>query len=208
MEKLQSSFKNMVIVLVTITGIAAAALASVYEATKEPIAIAQTAKQQDAIKIVVPEFDNNPLDEVKEYEIDGGIVKVFPATFKGKEVGFAVETFTNKGFNGFVKIMVGIDTEGNVINYSVLENKETPGLGSKMKDWFLNKGDIRGMNPTKDNMTVSKDGGDVDAITAATISSRAFLDAINRGMSTLQANAADAYTSATEMKSDSTHTSK
>lgn len=196
------------IVMIIITGVAAAALGSVYEATKAPIALAQAAKQQNAIKAVLPEFDNNPLDEVKEYEVDGGIVKVFPATKADKEVGYAIETFTNKGFNGFVKIMVGVDTNGNIITYSVLVNKETPGLGSKMNEWFLNKGDIRGMNPTKDNMTVSKDGGDVDAITAATISSRAFLDAINRGVMTLQANAADAYTSATVMKSDSTQTSK
>lgn len=196
------------IVMIVITGIAAAALGSVYEATKAPIAMAQAAKQQNAIKAVVPEFDNQPLEEVKEYEVDGGVVKVFPATKDGKAVGYAIETFTNKGFNGLVKIMVGVDTDGNIITYSVLVNKETPGLGSKMNEWFLNKGDIRGMNPDKDNMTVSKDGGDVDAITAATISSRAFLDAINRGVMTLQANATDAYTSASTMQSDSTQTSK
>lgn len=77
--------------------------------------------------------------------------------------------------------MVGFDVDGNVINYSVLEHKETPGLGSKMAEWFTTgKGDIKGKNPGKDNFTVSKDGGKIDAITAATISSRAFLDAVNR----------------------------
>ncbi|MDA3853331.1 MAG: FMN-binding domain-containing protein, partial [Bacteroidales bacterium] len=110
MEKLQSSFKNMMIVMIVITGIAAAALGSVYEATKAPIAMAKAAKQQNAIKAVVPEFDNKPLEEVKEYKVDGGIVKVFPATKDGKAVGYAIETFSNKGFNGLVKIMVGVDT--------------------------------------------------------------------------------------------------
>jgi len=188
----------MLIVLTAITGIAAAALGAVYEATKEPIAAAQAAKQEKAIKAVVPEFDNDPIAEVMEYPIDGGVVKIFPAKMGDKTVGHAIETFSNNGFSGLIRIMVGVDVQGNIINYSVLEHKETPGLGSKMQEWFSSKGDIRGMNPEKDNMTVSKDGGDVDAITAATISSRAFLDAINRGIVTLVNNSADAYSSATE----------
>lgn len=200
MEKLQSSFKNMVIVLIAITGIAAAALGSVYEATKSPIEAAKAAKQQNAIKAVVPEFDNNPLEEAKEYEVDGGVVKVFPAKKDGKTVGHAIETFTMNGFSGLIRVMVGVDVEGNIVNYSVLEHKETPGLGSKMQEWFVAKGDIRGMNPTSNNMTVSKDGGDVDAITAATISSRAFLDAIARGITTLEKNSADAYSGASTKK--------
>ena len=100
--------------------------------------------------------------------------------------------------------MVGIKPDGTIINYSVLEHKETPGLGSKMQEWFSSKGDIRGLSADKNNLTVSKDGGDVDAITAATISSRAFLDAVNRAITTQQANSADAYSGATELKNDST----
>ena len=187
----------MLIVLIVITAIAAAALGSVYEATKAPIEAAKAAKQQSAIEAVVPAFDNNPLEEAKEYEVDGGIVKVFPAKKDGKLVGHAIETFTMKGFSGLIKVMVGVDVEGNIVNYSVLEHKETPGLGSKMQEWFRAKGDIRGMNPNKNTLTVSKDGGDVDAITAATISSRAFLDAIARGIHTLEQKGSDAYTGAT-----------
>lgn len=204
MEKLQSSFKNMVIVLLAITGIAAAALGAVYEATKAPIAAAKALKQEQAIKSVVPEFNNDPIADVLEYEVDGGVIKVFPAKQDDKEVGYAIETFTNSGFSGLIRLMVGIDTEGTIINYAVLEHKETPGLGSKMQEWFTTNADIRGMNSKKNNITVTKDGGEVDAITAATISSRAFLDAINRGITTQQANAADAYSGASEAKSDST----
>ncbi len=191
----------MVIVLFTITAIAAAALGAVYEATKDPIAAAKALKQSAAIKAVVPKFDNDPIADVMEYEVDGGVIKIFPAKKGEKTVGHAIETFTNSGFSGLIRIMVGVDVEGNIVNYSVLEHKETPGLGSKMQEWFASKGDIRGMNPEKNKLTVSKDGGDVDAITAATISSRAFLDAINRGITTLQNNSADAYTSASEKKS-------
>ena len=198
----------MFIVLLAITGIAAAALGTVYEATKDPIALAKAQKQELAIKSVVPAFDNDPIAEVEVYEVEGGVVKVFPAKSGDKAVGYAIETFTNNGFSGLIRIMVGVDTEGNIINFSVLEHKETPGLGSKMQEWFLAKGDIRGLNPDKNNLTVSKDGGDVDAITAATISSRAFFDAINRGIATQKANTADAYSGATPSKTDSISTSK
>lgn len=206
MEKLQSSFKNMIIVLLAITGIAAAALGAVYEATKDPIAAAKALKQEQAIKAVVPEFDNDPIAEVQEYEVEGGIIKVFPAKDGNKEVGYAIETFTTSGFSGLIRLMVGVKPDGTIINYSVLEHKETPGLGSKMQEWFTTKADIRGMNSKQNNIAVTKDGGEIDAITAATISSRAFLDAINRGITTQQANAADAYTGASEAKADSTST--
>lgn len=189
MEKLQSSFKNMVIVLLAITAIAAAALGTVYEATKEPIALAKAQKQEAAIKAVVPQFDNDPIAESQAYEVDGGIVKIFPAKQGDKAVGYAIETFTMNGFSGLIRIMVGIDTDNNIINFSVLEHKETPGLGSKMQEWFTNNGDIRGLNAKTNKLSVSKDGGDVDAITAATISSRAFFDAIQRGIKTFEDNA-------------------
>ena len=78
--------------------------------------------------------------------------------------------------------MVGFDSEGTITGYQILQTGETPGLGTKADTWFQKdgKGCIIGMNPEKNNITVSKDGGDVDAITAATISTRAFCDAIDR----------------------------
>jgi electron transport complex protein RnfG len=84
--------------------------------------------------------------------------------------------------------MVGFYPDGTIYNYSVLEHKETPGLGSKMDLWFTKdgKGNITGKKPGTTGLKVSKDGGDIDAITAATISSRAFLDAINRAASELE----------------------
>ena len=100
----------------------------------------------------------------------------------GQVVGAAVESFTNKGFSGEIRVIVGFDTEGKIKDYSVLQHSETPGLGSKMQEWFRtdrNKQNVIGRE-VGSGLKVSKDGGDVDAITAATISSRAFLDAINR----------------------------
>ena len=85
------------------------------------------------------------------------------------------------GFGGELRILVGFDAEGNVLDYSLLSHAETPGLGSKADTWFKagGKGDITGMNPGQASLTVSKDGGQVDAITASTITTRAFLSAVN-----------------------------
>ena len=80
--------------------------------------------------------------------------------------------------------MVGIDVNGNLVNYSILSHSETPGLGSKMDKWFIEKSPITGISVSSAPLSVSKDGGSVDAITAATISSRAFLSAINKAIAT------------------------
>jgi len=177
MAQLESSFKNMVLVLSGIALFAAGTLASMYEFTKAPIAASKVAKQQNAIKEVLPAFDHLG-EPVKIADGNENMVvhKAFDA--KNEFVGAAVETSSNNGFAGKIVIMVGFDKEGSIVNYSVLEQKETPGLGTKMLDWFkTNKGNqsIIGKNPAIANLTVSKDGGEVDAITASTISSRAFL---------------------------------
>ncbi len=206
MAKTESTLVNMVLALLIITAIAGGSLGMVYKVTKEPIAMAKLAKQKKAIEEVVPGFDNNPTDEV--YEItskEGYILKVFPCK-KGEELlGVAISTKTEKGFSGEVKIMVGMKPDGTIINYSVLEHKETPGLGSKMQLWFrMDKGNqsILGKNPAETKMIVSKDGGDIDAITAATISSRAFLDAIMVAYNTYmeQNKTTDARSGATAKK--------
>ena len=187
MTKLESNFRNMFLVLLGITAIAAASLGAVYTATIGPIQEATLQKQQKAIEEVAPAFNNNPAVEKIEVELNGGIITIFPAKKDGETVGAAVETFTNKGFSGLVKLMVGFDKEGNILNYTLLEQQETHVLGSKMGEWFRSsKVNIKGKNPGKNNMTVSKDGGDVDAITAATISSRAFLDGIQNAYQAYQ----------------------
>jgi len=192
MAKTESTLKNMVLTLLVITGIAGASLGSMHELTKEPIAAAKRAKQQAAIKEVVPDFNNNPGEEVYELTSKEGFkLKFFPAKKDGELVGIAIETMTNKGFGGDVKVMVGFLPDGSIQNYQLLEHKETPGLGTKMTDWFkTDKGNqsILGKNPEKNKLTVSKDGGEVDAITAATISSRAFLDAIRVAFETYNDN--------------------
>jgi electron transport complex protein RnfG len=200
MAQLESSFKNMVLVLSGIALFAAGTLASMYEFTKAPIAASKVAKQQNAIKEVLPAFDHLG-EPVKIADGNENMVvnKAFDA--KNEFVGAAVETSSNNGFAGKIVIMVGFDKEGNIFNYSVLEQKETPGLGTKMVDWFkTNKGNqsIIGKNPAIANLTVSKDGGEVDAITASTISSRAFLFSVRNAYHAFESNKDEVVASAND----------
>ena len=179
-SKKESTFVNMVGALLIVTLISSAVLGYVYELTKEPIAQAKLNKKLDAIKAVVPDFNNNP-DSVKfEMVVEGGDpVIAYPAKMDGQLVGTAIESYTMSGFSGLIKLMVGLKPDGSIFGISVLEHKETPGLGTHMSDdWFL--GQFKDKNPADFNVNVTKDGGDVDAITAATISSRAFSDAVTR----------------------------
>lgn len=192
MKRLESNFINMVVSTTLVALLAAGILGYVYGITKDPIAATKKQKQEQAIKDVLPE--GAVLNAEMIQEIDGCTINpAFDA--EGNFVGAAVESNDPLGFGGNVKVMTGFDPEGNIINYSVLEQAETPGLGVKMLEWFKkgNKGDIIGKNPETNNLTVSKDGGEVDAITAATISSRAFLRAVNAAFAAYkQANLAGA----------------
>ncbi len=179
MAKIESSFKNMVLVLTGITCLSGAILGGVNDLTKDPITEAKLKKQMAAIEMVAPEYDNDPLAE--KYAItleDGTEAIVFPAKMGNDVVGAAVQAITKNGFGGQIAVMVGFKADGTINEYAVLSHAETPGLGSKMQEWFHDKSSVLGLNPSDASFKVSKDGGNVDAITAATISSRAFMDAL------------------------------
>lgn len=198
MAKLENSLKNMFLSLTVITVVVGALLGWVASVTEEPIAAAADAAQTEAIKAVAPEFDQ--VGEMAEQtSTNGEPATIFPVLRGGEVVGHAVKAVTKNGFGGKVTVMIGFDSQNNISGYAVLNHAETPGLGSKMPDWFQKgaKGDVIGKNPVSKPLTVKKDGGDVDAITAATISSRAFLDAVAQAASVLPGGA-DAATSATQ----------
>lgn len=193
MKKLKSTLPNMIISLGLITCVAGALLGVVYDVTKEPIARMQTEEQTAAIRKVAPPFDNDPRADEWQTTLDGQQFTVYPAMEKGQLVGAAVMGSSMNGFNGEIVIMAGFDADGTVRDYQVLTQAETPGLGSKMQTWFRDPAGARsviGKNPATTAFFVTKDkasGGQIDAITAATISSRAFLETMR--------NAYDAYKS-------------
>lgn len=183
MAKLNSSLKNMVMSLAIISFGASAILGSIYVLTKEPIATAAELKKTTAIKEVLPKSANLTIGEAVEISIDSYSEKftVYPAFENNNLVAVAVETFDNNGYGGKIQSMVGFDAEGKIVNYSILSMSETPGLGEKVTSWFKtarNKQDIRGKIPAEESFKVSKDGGEIDAITASTITSRAFLSSV------------------------------
>ncbi len=182
MAKLESSFKNMLIVLTAISLVSALALGTVYNLTKDPIEAAKKAKQENAIKEVLPTYDR--LEDAITLQLDGltDPFVLYKAYDNNEFIGAAVQTYSKNAFSGEIKIMVGFDANGNIVDYAVLEQMETPGLGTKIVDWFKTekgKQNILGMHGGSEQLKVSKDGGNIDAITAATISSRAFLEAVN-----------------------------
>jgi electron transport complex protein RnfG len=185
MKKLESSLKNMLLVLTGVTAISVALLAYVNELTKGPIAEANAKILSDAISVVVPVFDNDPTAEATKQTIDGVEYTIYPAKKDGQWVGAAVES-TAMGFGGELKVLVGFDADGKIYDYSLLSHVETPGLGSKAADWFKEGG--KGMNPGEAPLKVSKDGGQIDAITASTITSRAFLNAVNAAYAAYKGN--------------------
>ncbi len=166
--------------------------------TAEPIAQANAKTLSDAIAVVVPGFDNNPAEAPETVEVNGVSYKIYKATKGGEPIGAAVESSAN-GFGGALTVLVGFDNDGNIIDYSLLSHAETPGLGSKAADWFKKgaKGDITGKNPGEAALTVSKDGGQIDAITASTITSRAFLLAVNNAYAAYKNQYVDSTSGAT-----------
>jgi len=179
MAKVESTYLNMALTLVVITLIVSTTLGYVYEFTKEPIAAAKLAKQRKAIDAVVGEHDNDPLADKYKMAAPGlkDSLEVYPALRDGSEEGLAVKTFSPKGYGGNVWLMVGFLPDGTIKDISVLEHKETPGLGSKMSEpKFLDQ--FKNQNPEEFQLKVQKDGGNVDALTGATISSRAFSQAV------------------------------
>ncbi len=175
----ESTFKNMTLTLFVVTLLASTSLGFVYSFTKGPIENAQNAKINNAISKVLPEFDNKPAAEKYTREVDGGILTFYPATKGGQKVGTAIQTFTKNGFSGQIDLMVGFLADGSIYAIEVIAHKETPGLGDKMESDKSNFSvQFKGKNPATFKLMVTKDGGNVDAITASTISSRAYCDAV------------------------------
>jgi len=168
----------MVVTLLVVTVVASLALAGVYNDTLEPIRKVKKEKKERAIKEVIPEFDT-----ITTMEMDSphGTRKLLInyGYKQGELVGTAIETYSMKGYSGYIQLMVGILPDGNINKIEVLQQKETPGLGTKMTLPMF-KEQFYGKHPDQVDLSVAKDGGIIDAITAATISSRAFCDAVSR----------------------------
>ena len=195
MEKLKPTLKNMTLVLVIVAVVVGVILAFVNHITEGPIKAKAAQTLAAGIKTVMHSDNLKVGDDICfSNDEDGDGRKedyvIHPcADSNGKALGAAVES-TTTGFGGDLKVLVGFDPQGKILGYTILETAETPGLGMKAGDWFQKggKGDIIGKSPADKQLQVSKDGGDVDAITASTITSRAFLKAVNQAYQAYKSN--------------------
>ncbi|MBR4841728.1 MAG: RnfABCDGE type electron transport complex subunit G [Bacteroidaceae bacterium] len=201
MKKLESNILNMAVMLTVIAVVAGALLAWVNNVTAGPIEKINNQAIESGIKSVVL-GDRNIEFRVEEPTEKEGFIFHNVYDMNDNLLGTAVESVDKNGFGGNLKVMVGFDSEGQILGYEVLEHSETPGLGAQANDWFRQKSgeaaeqsalttlllgapgkpgnhNIIGLNPGDDLLIVSKDGGEVDAITASTITSKAFLRAVN-----------------------------
>lgn len=177
-KKAQSTLINMLLSLTLIALVASLALALVNNVTKGPIEKVNKEKIAKAVAKVLPQYDNYTVDTVMVETKKGKepMIRYTAVDAEGNLVGKAMESWDDNGFGGRLSAMVGFDADGNISGYEILASSETPGLGAKADAWFQKdgKGNVIEMNPSSNNITVKKDGGEVDAITGSTITSRAF----------------------------------
>lgn len=190
-NKKPSTLINMVVALLVIAAVSGGVLGLVYGMTKDTIAMVDQKKNEAAIQAVLPlEGEITYKTDTLKYTYEG-VDLTFPCNLaydaNGTFQGAAVKT-SEGGFGGKIDMMVGFAADGTIKGTSVLSHAETPGLGANMtgkfKDQFVDK------NPASYKLIVTKDGGDVDAITAATITSRAFSKAVDKAYQAFMANKA------------------
>lgn len=196
MKKLQSSLTNMVCVLTGVAIVMGGILAFVNHLTSGPIEAQKKLALDSGIKTVM-QADQLTVTSTDTIRLADAKGKEQTYIIYKNEKGAAVQSST-MGFGGELKVLVGFDNEGTILGYTLLEHQETPGLGAKADLWFQKgqKGDIIGKNPAE-GLTVSKDGGQVDAITASTITSRAFLLAVTNAYNAYKKKASDVVSGAT-----------
>ncbi len=205
MKKLQSTLPNMVVVLTAVAVISGAVLASVNHATEAPIKAQGEKTLAEGIKNVMATEDLQVAwEDTIRLDINGkeqAFVVHHVNDAQGNALGAAVES-TTMGFGGDLKVLVGFSGDDKILGYTVLQHAETPGLGAKADVWFKNEAapasNIVGrVIDAAKPLTVSKDGGEINAITASTITSRAFLNAVNQAYSAYKQKSVDAQTGAT-----------
>ncbi len=207
MKKLESSLLNMTLVLTGVAVITGGILAYVNNLTSGPIKAQKEKVLADGIMTVMESDDVvvEKTDTIRQKDAKGKETAyiIYKANdSNGNNLGAAVESTTG-GFGGDLKVLVGFNSEGTILGYTILEHAETPGLGAKADKWFQKgeKGDIIGKNPIEP-LSVSKDGGQIDAITASTITSRAFLKAVNNAYLAYKTHNTDGESGASKQKKE------
>lgn len=183
---IQSTLPNMILSLVGITCICSLGVGVVNQVTAEPIREANERAVEIALQSVLPAFDKLESAQVE----DGGVtLDLYTAYASSEVVGYAAKSSSMSGYSGLIELIVGVAPDGELLGVEVTKQGETPGLGANImdKDNILING-IRGKNLNEFDLVVTKDGGQVDALTGSTITSRAYLEAVEHGFEVLKKN--------------------
>ena len=173
---------QLVVSLTIISGVCAAILAAVNAVTKDQIASIKTRAVLNAARLVMPASAKENIALVKAADGEDYFVG---KTKDGRAIAYALKGKSDKGYGGDIVLMVGFMADRTIVTYQKLEAAETPGLGANLTTPEFMK-QFQGLSAAKD-ISVKKDGGDVEAITSATITSRAVCGAINAARARLDA---------------------
>ena len=180
---------RLCLVLTVLCAVSAGVLAFVSGKTAEPIAKALLQEKLEALRTVLPPFDNDPFNDMVRVDAgDGAAVEVYRAKMEGRVVGAAFEVVAPDGYAGDINFMVGVNVDGVIQGIKILKYSETPGLGSKIAGEDFTKQYLGRSISDPENWAVTKDGGTFVPITGATISSRAVTKAAARGLGIYAAN--------------------
>ncbi len=172
---------KMIAALTLISGVAGYLLALTHAVTREPIAQSRRAEMADAIRKVLPPFDNDPVAATCTVVEAGTTWTFYVARQGGAFAGAAFEAVSDQGYSGRIRILAGVRPDDAVHGIAILQQAETPGLGARIAEpAFLAQ--FAGRPAAGTRWAVRKDGGDIDAITGATISPRAVVGALKTGL--------------------------
>ena len=179
MKPVKSNLFNMIMAMAVVSVCSAASIGYVYQKTKEPIEISKNLKISQAVEDMVGKFNNKPFEEKMVFM--NGSMELYPAKENGELTSVGVKTYSNNGFGGKIELIVGFSRNGDINGYKVIQQNETPGLGTKITESkFSNQ--FVGLNAFSDNFELRKNGGQIDALTGATISSNAVVDAVKKAI--------------------------
>ena len=183
---MKSMIKDTAILFV-ITLISGLLLGVVYEVTKEPIALQEIKRKNEACKEVFQDavnFEALELSEVETEEKKTATINSVSAALseEGNVLGYVLDITTHEGYNGDIQFTMGIRKDGTVNGVSILSIAETPGLGMKAEEvlqpQFSNK-NVSQFTYTKSGATIAEE---IDAISGATITTNAFVNGVNKGL--------------------------
>jgi Na+-translocating ferredoxin:NAD+ oxidoreductase subunit G len=178
---------KMILVLTVIALLCSSLLSVVNNLTREPILQAVQREKKEALRQVLPDFDNDPFKCRVTISNNQETCVFHIARKNGEFAAAAFEASSDKGYGGTIKILAGVKNNNTLSGLAILQQNETPGLGAKITDEKF-KGQFQNKNINQTKWKVKKDGGDIDAITGATISPTAVLDALSEGLKVYTAN--------------------